>query len=114
MQTLLSNVTTCVISFFFLLSTRLEKKTLFFQNICDVKPHTNNYVIPTLGNRTENLLLTLPFVDSLSPLACSRLGLDWLVGWLFFFFFYGVSTLFRSFNAELSHFDKSFKRVSLV
>ena len=29
----------------------------------------------------------------------------WMVGWLV----YGVSTLFGSFNAELSHFDKSFK-----
>ena len=28
--------------------------------------------------------------------------------------FYGVSTLFGSFNAELSYFDKSFKQFSLV
>ena len=34
----------------------------------------------------------------------------WLVSWLF----YGVSTFFRSFNAKLSHFDKSFKQFSLV
>ena len=31
----------------------------------------------------------------------------WLVSW-----FYGVSTLFGSFNAELRHFDKSFKQLS--
>ena len=35
-----------------------------------------------------------------------------LVGWLVSF--YDVSTLFGSFNAELSHFDKSFKQFSLV
>ena len=28
--------------------------------------------------------------------------------------FYGVSKLFESFNTELSHFDKSFKQLSLV
>ena len=28
--------------------------------------------------------------------------------------FYGISTLFGSFNAELSHFDKSFKQFSTV
>ena len=28
----------------------------------------------------------------------------WLVGWLVGWLFYGVSTLFESFNAELSHF----------
>ena len=28
--------------------------------------------------------------------------------------FYGASTLFGSFNAELSNFDKSFKQFSLV
>ena len=28
--------------------------------------------------------------------------------------FYGISTLFGSFNAELSLFDKSFKQFSLV
>ena len=34
---------------------------------------------------------------------------DWLV-----VLFYGVSTLFRSFKAKLSHFNKSFKQFSLV
>ena len=33
----------------------------------------------------------------------------WLVG-----LFYDTSTLFRSFNTKLSHFDKSFKQFSLV
>ena len=28
--------------------------------------------------------------------------------------FYGVSTFFGSLNAELSHFDKTFKQFSLV
>ena len=36
-----------------------------------------------------------------------------LFGWLVVLF-YGVSTLFGSFNAELSHFDKSFKQFNLV
>ena len=37
----------------------------------------------------------------------------WFVVWLVVLFD-GVSTLFVSFNAELSHFDKSFKQFSLV
>ena len=39
---------------------------------------------------------------------------DWLVGWLvglFVCLFYGVSTIFGSFNAELSNFDKSFEQL---
>ena len=28
--------------------------------------------------------------------------------------FHGISTLFRSFNAELNHFDKSFKQFNLI
>ena len=32
-----------------------------------------------------------------------------VVGWLVFCFFYSEPTLFGSFNAKLSHFDKSFK-----
>ena len=35
-----------------------------------------------------------------------------LFGWLFVLF-YGVSTLFWSFNAELSHFDQSLKQFIL-
>ena len=42
-----------------------------------------------------------------------ELQLYWLVGWLVVLF-YGVSTLFESFDAELSHFDKSFKQFGLV
>ena len=34
-------------------------------------------------------------------------------GWLVVLF-YSVSTHFKSFNAELDHFDKSFKEFSLV
>ena len=41
-----------------------------------------------------------------------------MVGWLFFGFFYGVSTLFWLFNAESSHFDKfqtiQFRKIFLV
>ena len=37
------------------------------------------------------------------------LKVDWLVG-----LFDSVSTLFVSFNLELSHFDESFKHFSLV
>ena len=41
---------------------------------------------------------------------CSRNVLvGWLVGW-----FYGDSTLFRSFNTKFSHFDKSIKQFSSV
>ena len=36
-----------------------------------------------------------------------------LFGWLLVLF-YGISSLFGSFNTELSHFDKSFKQFSLV
>ena len=38
--------------------------------------------------------------------------ISWLVGWLAVLF-YGVSTLFGSFNAEFSHFDKISKQFSL-
>ena len=34
--------------------------------------------------------------------------IDWLVGW-----FYGLSTLFGSFNAKLSQIDKSLKQLIL-
>ena len=37
------------------------------------------------------------------------LSIGWLVGW-----FYDISTIFESFNAELSHFDKSLKQSSWV
>ena len=36
-----------------------------------------------------------------------------VVGWLVVWF-YGVSTIFGSFNAKLNHFDKSFKKFGLV
>ena len=36
-----------------------------------------------------------------------------LVGWLVVSF-YGISTLFGSFNAKLSHSDKTFKQFSLI
>ena len=42
-----------------------------------------------------------------------ELKTSWLVGWLVILF-YIVSTLFLSFNAESSHFDKGFKQFSLV
>ena len=36
-----------------------------------------------------------------------------MIGWLVVLF-YGISTLFRSFNTKLSHSDKSFKQFSLA
>ena len=41
--------------------------------------------------------------------AAAIVKIDWLV-----VLFYGISTLFGLFNAELSHFDKSFKQISLA
>ena len=42
----------------------------------------------------------------------NRIKPGWLVGCLLCFF--GLSTLFGSFNTQLSHFDKSFKQFILV
>ena len=39
---------------------------------------------------------------------------DWLVILFCFVLFYGVSTLFESFNAELGDFHKSFKQFNLA
>ena len=74
------------------------------------------HLIHSIG---ENAKITLSFFDIKKRKSTHELReffktVIWLVGWLVVLLFYGVPTIFGSFNAELSHFGKNFKQFSLV